>query len=491
MSGPTLEGFIEELDTLTGAPVLMRDFYKATDIGNAERFVDRYGDTVRYCAELTTWYIWEGRYWRPDTTLKIRQYAKATALHIIEEVDRVRMPDKKEEKAAQIELVKWAHKSQNQQRLSAMLYLAESDERIALNASAFDSDPFLFTVQNGTLDLRLGADELLRDFKREDLITKIAPVAYADTAYSPEWQTRLKEVLGDEQAAFLQRACGMALTGVNEDKALFVLYGRANTRKSTMLEPIFKTFGDYARPVNISLFARSMQRAGGARADLVSLDGVRAAQCSEVPRGMKFNDAFMKAVTSENPQAARGLYETRERKIRPQTKFFIETNFLPEIHFDDDASFNRFHITQFLNAIDLDDCDPSIKRFLLNDEETQDAIFRWIVDGCLDWQESGLKPPSSVNAARVEYQRSMNPLAPFLENECVIEEGAEVTTKVLWERFDAVATFDEHQAVKDERAFGMYLTQSKFENVKRSGKRTRLGIRLKTLQEHDAEDENL
>lgn len=485
---PPLEGFVEEIDPIVGTTVLMRDFYKPTDMGNAERFVDRYGDMIRYCAELTTWFIWDGQRWAADTTFKIRQFAKATILHIIEEVPRLKLSDRTEEKNARLALTKWAYTSEQSQRLTAMLYLAESDERIAKNASDFDADPWLRNFQNGTLDLK--ARELC-DHRREDLITKIVPVAYDELAYSKEWDERLNEVLDEQQAEFLQRACGSALTGINRDKALFVLYGKANARKSTLLDAIFTSMGDYATPVNISVFARAMLKPGGTRADLISLEGVRAAQCSEVPRGMKFNDAFLKAVTSANPQAARGLYEKRQRKINPQTKFFIETNFLPEMDFDDDASFNRFFIISFLHTIPLEDCDPTIKEFLIEDENAQEAIAAWCVEGCYDWQEYGLEAPSSVNAARLEYQRSMNPLASFLENECVIEEEAEVETSKLWECFGSVATVDEHQAIKNDRVFGKYLTQLKFENFKKLDKRMRRGIRLKTFLDRDAEEADL
>jgi putative DNA primase/helicase len=482
-----LNGFVEELDPIAGTTVLMRESYKPTDMGNAERLVDRYGDMIRYCAELMTWFIWDGRRWAPDTTLKIRQLGKATVLHIIEEVPRLKMNDRSEERTARIALTKWAYTSENSQRITAMLHLAESDERIALNASEFDANQYLMTVQNGTIDYY--AREL-REHRREDLITKITSVPYDPLAASDEWDERVAEVLDEEQAEFLRRACGMALTGINRDKALFVLYGEPNTRKSTLLDAIFKTLGDYAAPFNISVFQRAELRPGGARADLVSLEGVRAAQCSEVPRGMKFNDAFLKSVTSENPQSARGLFEKRNRNIRPQTKFFIETNFLPEINFDDDASFNRFHIISFRHAIPLEDCDPLIKEFLLEDANAQKAILAWMVKGCYDWQEYGLMAPASVNAARTEYQKSMNPLASFVSGDCVLDPGAETETGVLWERFKLWATPEEKRNVPNPKSFGIYLSKMGFKTSRSRNARMRCGIRPRGIGDYDEGDDD-
>jgi putative DNA primase/helicase len=205
---------------------------------------------------------------------------------------------------------------------------------------------------------------------------------------------------------------------------------------------------------------------------------------------MKFNDAFLKSVTGTRTQSARGLFEKRERKIIPQTKFFIETNFLPEIEFDDEASFNRFHIIPFLNTIPLDECDPSIKEFLIDDDGAQEAVLAWGVDGCYDWQEYGLKPPEAVNAARKEYQESMNPLASFIASECMIEDDAEVVTSDLWKRFDLVASADEHKAVKNPVSFGKYLTSLGFKSGRITNARTRRGIRLRDVGEYDEDDDD-
>ena len=480
------EHTLSELDlkTSTHNDVRVVCGYPLTDGGNALRLIALYGDDIRYCAEIGEWFIWDDSRWPRDVTLKIRELAKKTVKLIHAEASFIDEDDPKERKAAQKRLTNWAYQSDSNFRINAMIQLAQSDPRIAVMAKDFDANPWLINCQNGTLDLN--AREL-RDPDRNDLVTKIAAVPYEPETVSSEWYERLIEVLSLEQGAFLQRACGSGLTAINRDKALFVLYGEANARKSTLLDAIFKTLVDYAAPVNISTFAKAIQKPGGARADLVSLEGVRAAQCSEVPRGMVFNDSFLKAVTSGNPQSARGLFEKRQRKIDPRTKFYIETNFLPKLDFDDDASFNRFFIVQFLNPIALEECDPKIKEFLLEDENAQKAIFAWLVQGCYDWQDYGLMPPDSVNAARKDYQKSMNPLAAFIESECIVEAGAESTSKALYERFRNVATAEERHNVSTPTSFYSYLTKLGFKSIHKESGNLRAGIRLRDIGEYDDE----
>ena len=72
-------------------------------------------------------------------------------------------------------LLKHARKSESKYRLQAMIQLAAADPRVVLSSDQLDSDPCLFNVQNGTIDLRTGA---VSPHDPGQLITKLCPVAY-------------------------------------------------------------------------------------------------------------------------------------------------------------------------------------------------------------------------------------------------------------------------------------------------------------------------
>src|SRR5690606_19314741 len=90
-----------------------------------------------------------------------------------------------------------------------MITLAESHLPVAQDQ--LDTDPWLLNVQNGTLDLKTG---VLMPHNRKQLLTKICPVAYHESASSELWDSFLKRVLPDEEVRnFVQRAVGYSLTG--------------------------------------------------------------------------------------------------------------------------------------------------------------------------------------------------------------------------------------------------------------------------------------
>lgn len=76
-----------------------------------------------------------------------------------------------------------------------------------------DVDPWLLNVYNGTLDLRTGK---LRPHRREDLITRLAPVSYDPAASCPGWLAFLHEITNGSESLirFLRMMSGYCLTGV-------------------------------------------------------------------------------------------------------------------------------------------------------------------------------------------------------------------------------------------------------------------------------------
>jgi putative DNA primase/helicase len=72
-------------------------------------------------------------------------------------------------------LLKHASRSEGRERIKAMVDLAQSETGIPVDLAELDANPMLLNVENGTLELQTGQ---LRDHRREDLITKLAPVHF-------------------------------------------------------------------------------------------------------------------------------------------------------------------------------------------------------------------------------------------------------------------------------------------------------------------------
>src|SRR5262249_45136643 len=118
-------------------------------------------------------------------------------------------------------MLAWASYSSSAKGIRNMITMAKSD--LAVGPEALDTDPWLFNVENGTLDLRTGE---IREHRREDFITKLAPLTFDPEADCPLWQKFLHTVFDGnaELIAYLQRLVGYCLTGVTREHILPFLY---------------------------------------------------------------------------------------------------------------------------------------------------------------------------------------------------------------------------------------------------------------------------
>jgi hypothetical protein len=189
-----------------GAEHAEADAPQLTDLGNAERLVAQFGQDLHYCYAWGKWLVWDDQRWRIDEQGMITRCAKDTVRALLAEA--AAQPDEERQKA----LTRHALRSQAEARIKAMIELAKSEPGIPVTPDQFDRDPWLLNVQNGTLDLRTGQ---LRAHSREDLITKLVPVAYDERAGCPTFERFLDDVFASHESLirFIQRAVGYSLTG--------------------------------------------------------------------------------------------------------------------------------------------------------------------------------------------------------------------------------------------------------------------------------------
>src|SRR5690606_34723054 len=120
-------------------------------------------------------------------------------------------------------------------KLSRIKHVAElAASEMPATTADFDRDRHLFTVFNGTYDLR--ADQF-REHDPKDRITKRAPVLYDEAASCPYFMKFLETVCGHnaDLIRYLQIIVGYFLTGLTDLDLLFFFYGSGANGKSTFI----------------------------------------------------------------------------------------------------------------------------------------------------------------------------------------------------------------------------------------------------------------
>lgn len=394
-----------------------------TDLGNARRFIAQHHSEVRaIVSRRRPWMVWEGIRWTNDETGEVERKAKETVRLIGDEA--AQQPDSEMAE----KLAKHAINSQSARAIRSMLELAATEPEIATTPDQLDADTWLFNVENGTINLRTGE---LQPHRREDLLTKLAPVEYRRDAECPRWRLFLTQVMGgdEELIEFLQRVVGYSLTGETREQCLFFLHGHGANGKSTFLEIVRELFGQYGQQAEFSTF---LARQGeGPRNDLARMRGARLVTASEAPPNKPFDETVIKRLTGDDTIVARQLYE-EFFEFKPQHKILIAANHKPIIKEQTLALWRRIRLVPFDVTIPRRQRDKMLPKKLRRELP---GILAWAVEGALKWQKSGLGRPKAVEQATKSYRDENDLLGEFIDQRAVLDRDAWTSTVEIYQAF--------------------------------------------------------
>lgn len=419
-------------------------------------FERRHAESLRYCHTAGAWYVWTGTRWQKEATSLAFNWAREICRHF----------GKGEAKFAKAATA------------SAVERFAAAARCFAVIAEVWDREPWLMGTPAGTLDLRSG---LVRDPAPSDHITRLAGSAMATAGTAPaRWLAFLEDATrGDaELIRFLQQMAGYALTGDTSEHALFFIYGAGGNGKSVFLNTLSGILGEYATTAAMDTFTASHNDKHPT--DLAMLKGARLVSASETEDGRAWAEAKIKQMTGGDPITARFMRQDFFT-FRPEFKLVIVGNHKPRLNNVDDATRRRLNIIPFIHKPTTPD--PDLERAL---RDEWPAIFRWMVDGCLDWQAHGLVRPSVVIEATREYFEDQDVFGQWIAESCdAATRFKETNTELFtsWKRYAEAAG----ELAGSAKAFGEAMRKRGFEPYKSGSARGFTGLRLKpSAAPHDS-----
>lgn len=381
-----------------------------TDVANARRLVQRFGDVLRFTAERG-WLVHDGKRFAPDPKgVRVLGLARETAVAIFDEVKDA--PDRDAAFAH-------AKRSQSRTAIENMVALARAEPGVLASLTDFDADPWLLNVANGVLNLR---DGTLESHSAARLLTKLVPIDYVRDAECEAWDAFLWRVTGGDLDLYryVHRLVGYLLTGSTREQVLHFLWGTGANGKSVFVEVLLALLGEYATVAAPELVMA--RRHGGIPNDVARLRGVRAVFMNETTQGSRFDEARLKDLTGGDTLTGRFLH-AEYFDFSPTHKLVIRGNHRPAITGTDEGIWRRLRLVPFAVTIPENERDPELLTKL---KAELPGILAWAVRGCLDWQRDGLAPPPCVLAAVSEYRDEADTLGRFIAECCTTGKLAQV-----------------------------------------------------------------
>ncbi|MBF0098937.1 MAG: hypothetical protein HQM04_09635 [Magnetococcales bacterium] len=424
------------------------DIANESQFGLNSRLVRKFGDIIRHCQPFKKWFIYNGKKWQEDQSEMMMKLAKETVRGIYQE------SAKSDDLSRRQSLAKFALSCEKLSHLTAMITLSKSD--VPILPEQFDSNQWLFNVSNGTIDLKSGK---LMPHVRTDFIRKMSKVPFDKNATAPTWERFLRDVFSGDEALirFIQKAAGYSMTGSTEEQCLFFLYGKGKNGKSTFTETLQLLFDDYAMRLSTEALLSSRHGEKDASNDIARLAGMRMVVTSEIPDDQRLNESKVKDLTGGDTITARFLYG-EFFDFKPSHKLWIFGNHKPVIKGIDLGIWRRIRLIPFKVTFTDETADPKLKGNLIDELP---GILKWMVDGCLLWQQEGLGLPAAIADATEEYRSEMDQIGPFIAECCVIGEGYYVKSGELFKAYQSWCRETGAREVSQTR-FGAYLTDQGF-----------------------------
>jgi putative DNA primase/helicase len=424
-----------------------------TEDALAAAFSDLHAEDWRHVALWGAWLTWTGTRWEREGTLRAFDLARRICRMAANRANS----NKVRAKLSQASTV------------AAVERLARADRRHATTTEVWDRDPWLLNTLAGVVDLRAGT---VGPHDRALHMTKITTAA--PTGDCPTWLAFLTQVTGRdvELQAYLRRVVGYCLTGVTTEHALFFLYGTGANGKSVFANTLTALLGDYATVAPMDMF---MATTGDRHpTDMAGLRGARIVTSIETEQGSRWAESKLKALTGGDRITARFMRQDFF-EFTPQFKLLVAGNHKPSIRNVDEAMRRRLHMVPFTVTIPSAQRDKRLPERLLSE---RDGILAWALQGCLEWQSTGLRAPATVLTATDEYFQAEDALGRWIEERCDRVASCVETTAMLFASWKGWAEAN-GEYVGSVRRFSDNLLNRSFERDRDKSARAFRGLRLR------------
>lgn len=431
--------------------------YDDNDIGNGEKFIQKYSGELLYCEDENRWYCFDGVYWEPCKQSIINNKAK--------ELQKL--------------LLRLANITGDEYHIKAFKRLGNNDslnnmiksakDGLVINEKEFNKFNHLLGAANGIVDLRTGE---LEKAVPEYYITIKSPIAYNKEAAEPSRFIQfVNEICCNDVKLkeYLLRVLGYCLTGEIREQAFFVFYGSGANGKSVLVNILKHVFGMLSGGVAQNAFI--MKKGDSSiNPSLVKNKNTRMVFVSEANAGQELDSALIKSISGGDEIYIRALFRNHD-SFNPHFKIIMTTNFLPNMNFSDDAMRRRAKIIRFDNVFTGEKCDNELPKKL---EAEAEGILKLLVDYAVKYYAEGLASfePDSISYNFNNFRAETDSVFAFTQEHIRRPENKNtyVQSSILYQYYQQYCV-DNNFETKSQKAFTQSMNKLGFETNMHTNRR--------------------
>lgn len=305
-----------------------------------------------------------------------------------------------------------------------------------------DENPYLLGFNNGIYDFKTNT---FRNGVYNDYITFSTGydyIQYDETnVFVQEIYTTLQNIITNKKVyEYLLKILGKSLVGLPDEK-FYIFTGVCGANgKSTLINLLENTLGDYMTSVDTSLLVNKRGNSSSASPDIVRLRGKRFLSFQEPEFNDSLRTGLLKQFSGGDTIIARDLFKP-PITFKLQGIMVMCCNDLPTIPSSDGGTWRRVRVIDF-NSRFLDNPNPKRKNEFKKDPCLKNKMKIWkpyFMSILIHWYkkqlDEGIDEPSEVLHATEKYREDNNKFTPFI-NECVEEdENSFVSIDTIYNTF--------------------------------------------------------
>ena len=314
-----------------------------------------------------------------------------------------------------------------------------------------DKNPYLLCFNNFVVDFK---EKTWRNGQPDDYISKCTNIDYIpyndikDSKSAKEVNQFIDQLFPDESLKeYMWQHLASTLIGNNDNQTFNMYTGSGRNGKSKLVDLMSKTLGDYKATVPITLLTQKRNSIGSTSSEIVQLMGVRYAVMQEPSKGEKINEGIMKEITGGDPIQGRALFKEAVTFI-PQFKLVVCTNTLLDIKSNDDGTWRRIRVCDFMSKfLENPYCDE--EKFPKEDYPYQYEMDKHIDEKFENWapvlasilvnitfeKMGSVKDCKIVMASSEQYREGQDYLAEFCKDKIKKVTGSKLKKTELVEEF--------------------------------------------------------
>ena len=459
----TIRGANNYIGTVSNNIPVRSKIYDLNDTGNAHRFIDMFGEELRYNIDNQCWMIWNGKHWQYDVQEYVKNFIEILAEKMLFESNSI---NDMNERVRMLKNIEHIYSSAGKESL---LKEARHIQGIPITNAELDTNPWLLCTESGVVDLKTGE---VRDYCKEDYIS-MTTGCEIDTENEPtQFIKFINEIFADGKVVrYVHKALGYSMTNLTREQCMFILKGDGNNGKSLLLDVINTVLGSYGVTSKPQLLTESNFGTQNSE-EIARLKGKRFCAVEEIKAGDRMDEQLVKSLTSGiGKQVARFLYKN-SFEFTVTCKIWMATNYEPVIKGSDKGIWRRIVLipvpTDFTGKEDKD-----LRDKLLTE---MPQILGWLLKGLKLYMEEDLEESEAIVKATKEYREEMDIVQQWVNEYCEIKPSYFARANDLYDSFRAFCLRRDQRT--NQTIFGRNLGK-KFKKYNSGSGIVYLGIRLK------------